>query len=72
MRVKERVNEGSSDARNCYWCGFIVIFGRWKWMTLNEKLLGWCPTRSYIDVGTSTGSLYLKFGELLDIPLYLY
>ncbi|MBA0575151.1 hypothetical protein Golob_024636 [Gossypium lobatum] len=30
MRVKERVNEGSSDARNCYWCGFIVIFGRWK------------------------------------------
>ncbi|MBA0878769.1 hypothetical protein Goshw_023276, partial [Gossypium schwendimanii] len=22
-------------------------------MTSNGKLLGWCPTRSYIDVGTS-------------------
>ncbi|MBA0671075.1 hypothetical protein Goklo_024430 [Gossypium klotzschianum] len=26
----EQVKEGSSDARNCYWCGSIVTFGRWK------------------------------------------
>ncbi|MBA0729268.1 hypothetical protein Golax_025880 [Gossypium laxum] len=31
----------------------------------NRKLLGWCPMRSCIDVGTSIGSLYLGFGELL-------
>ncbi|MBA0731279.1 hypothetical protein Golax_025945 [Gossypium laxum] len=41
-------------------------------MTLNGKLIRWCPTRSYIDMGTSTESLYLEFGELLDIPLFLY
>ncbi|MFQ6636903.1 hypothetical protein Gotur_013475 [Gossypium turneri] len=41
-------------------------------MTLNGKLLGWCLTRSYIDVGTSTGSFYLEFRELLDIPLCSY
>ncbi|MBA0817794.1 hypothetical protein Gohar_028124 [Gossypium harknessii] len=41
-------------------------------MTLNGKLLGWCLMRSYIDVGTSTGSLYLEFGELSDIPLCSY
>ncbi|MFQ6654105.1 hypothetical protein Gotur_025209 [Gossypium turneri] len=28
--------------------------------------------RSYIDVGTSTGSFYLEFGELSNIPLCLY
>ncbi|MBA0634318.1 hypothetical protein Godav_029542 [Gossypium davidsonii] len=28
--------------------------------------------RSYIDVGISTGSLYLEFRELLVIPLYSY
>ncbi|MFQ6634966.1 hypothetical protein Gotur_010965 [Gossypium turneri] len=39
---------------------------------LNGKLLGWCLTRFCIDVGTSTRSLYLEFGELSDIPLYLY
>ncbi|MFQ6650324.1 hypothetical protein Gotur_022317 [Gossypium turneri] len=37
-------------------------------MMLNGKLIGWCPTRSYIDAGTSTGSLYLEFRELSDIP----
>ncbi|MFQ6634370.1 hypothetical protein Gotur_011259 [Gossypium turneri] len=41
-------------------------------MTLNGKLLGWCPTRSYIDVRTSIESLYSEFGELLDLPLCLY
>ncbi|MBA0788671.1 hypothetical protein Gotri_025907 [Gossypium trilobum] len=39
-------------------------------MMLNGKLIGWCPTRSYIDAGTLTGSLYLEFGELSDIPHY--
>ncbi|MFQ6622146.1 hypothetical protein Gotur_002069 [Gossypium turneri] len=39
---------------------------------LNGKLLGWCPTRSYIDVWTSTGSLDLKVEELSDIPLCSY
>ncbi|MFQ6647899.1 hypothetical protein Gotur_021553, partial [Gossypium turneri] len=39
---------------------------------LNGKLLGWCPTRSYIDVETSTRSLYLEFGELSDIPICSY
>ncbi|MBA0879118.1 hypothetical protein Goshw_009672 [Gossypium schwendimanii] len=39
---------------------------------LNGKLLGWCPTRSYVDVGTSTGSLYLEFGKLSDIPICSY
>ncbi|MBA0877832.1 hypothetical protein Goshw_010727 [Gossypium schwendimanii] len=34
--------------------------------------LRWCSKRSYIDVGTSTRSLYLKFRELLDIPLCSY
>ncbi|MFQ6655336.1 hypothetical protein Gotur_025937 [Gossypium turneri] len=47
-------------------------FRTFKRMTLNGKLLGWCPMRSYIGVETSTGSLYLEFGELSDIPLYLY
>ncbi|MBA0820746.1 hypothetical protein Gohar_028373 [Gossypium harknessii] len=32
---------------------------------LNGKLLRWWPMRSCIDVGTSTGSLYLGFWELL-------
>ncbi|MBA0853976.1 hypothetical protein Goshw_024556, partial [Gossypium schwendimanii] len=32
----------------------------------------WCPMRSYINVETSTGSLYLEFGELLDIPFCSY
>ncbi|MFQ6650647.1 hypothetical protein Gotur_022057 [Gossypium turneri] len=41
-------------------------------MTLNGKLLRWYPTRSYIDVGISTGSLYLEFRELSVIPLYSY
>ncbi|MBA0648482.1 hypothetical protein Goklo_016191 [Gossypium klotzschianum] len=39
---------------------------------LNGKLLGWWQMRSYIDVGTSTGSLYLEFGEMSDIPLCSY
>ncbi|MBA0881233.1 hypothetical protein Goshw_026319 [Gossypium schwendimanii] len=39
---------------------------------LNGKLLGWCLTRFCIDVGTLTGSLYLEFGALSDIPLYSY
>ncbi|MFQ6622149.1 hypothetical protein Gotur_002069 [Gossypium turneri] len=30
MRVRERVKEGSSDVHNCYWCGSIVTFGKWK------------------------------------------
>ncbi|MFQ6624647.1 hypothetical protein Gotur_003668 [Gossypium turneri] len=29
------------------------------------KAIGWCLMRSCINVGTSTGSLYLGFGELL-------
>ncbi|MBA0881896.1 hypothetical protein Goshw_007047 [Gossypium schwendimanii] len=41
-----------------------------KMKMLNGKLLGWCLMRFCIDVGTSTGSLYLEFGELWDIPLY--
>ncbi|MBA0654323.1 hypothetical protein Gotri_019414 [Gossypium trilobum] len=28
--------------------------------------------RFYIDVETSTMFLYLGYGELLDMPLYLY
>ncbi|MBA0635898.1 hypothetical protein Godav_025481 [Gossypium davidsonii] len=36
---------------------------------LKGKLLGWCLTRFCIDVGTSTGSLYLELGELSDISL---
>ncbi|MBA0731128.1 hypothetical protein Golax_025378 [Gossypium laxum] len=36
-----------------------------KMKMLNGKLLGWCPMRSCIDVGTSIGSLYLGFRELL-------
>ncbi|MBA0878768.1 hypothetical protein Goshw_023276 [Gossypium schwendimanii] len=51
------------------WMRFSKILKR---MTSNGKLLGWCPTRSYIDVGTSTGSLYLEFGELLGIPICSY
>ncbi|MBA0731692.1 hypothetical protein Golax_023035 [Gossypium laxum] len=39
---------------------------------LNGKLLGWCSTRSYTDVGTSTGFLDLEFGELSNIPLCSY
>ncbi|MBA0880004.1 hypothetical protein Goshw_015577 [Gossypium schwendimanii] len=35
---------------------------------LNGKLIGWCLMRFCIDVGTSTGSLYLEFRELSDIP----
>ncbi|MFQ6669404.1 hypothetical protein Gotur_034660 [Gossypium turneri] len=27
---EEQVKEGSSDARNCYWYGSIVTFGKWK------------------------------------------
>ncbi|MFQ6668823.1 hypothetical protein Gotur_034330 [Gossypium turneri] len=34
---------------------------------LNGKLLGWCLTRFCIDVETSIGFLYSKFGELSDI-----
>ncbi|MBA0785122.1 hypothetical protein Gotri_026739 [Gossypium trilobum] len=36
---------------------------------LNGKLIGWCLTRFCIDVGISTGSLYLESGVLLDTPL---
>ncbi|MFQ6640791.1 hypothetical protein Gotur_014945 [Gossypium turneri] len=39
---------------------------------LNGKLIGWCLAIFCIDVGTSTGSLYLEFEELSDIPLCLY
>ncbi|MBA0818121.1 hypothetical protein Gohar_027965 [Gossypium harknessii] len=39
---------------------------------LSGKLLGWCLTRFCTDVGTSTRSLYLEFGELSDISLCLY
>ncbi|MBA0881962.1 hypothetical protein Goshw_009415 [Gossypium schwendimanii] len=39
---------------------------------LNGKILEWCLMRFCIDVGTSTGSLYLEFGELSDIPLCSY
>ncbi|MFQ6667552.1 hypothetical protein Gotur_033524 [Gossypium turneri] len=28
MRVEGWVKEGSSNARNCYWCGSIVTFGK--------------------------------------------
>ncbi|MFQ6669787.1 hypothetical protein Gotur_034901 [Gossypium turneri] len=35
---------------------------------LNGKLLGWCPTRSYIDAGTSTGSLYWNLGSCRIYP----
>ncbi|MBA0805545.1 hypothetical protein Gohar_005049 [Gossypium harknessii] len=49
----------------------------WTWKTgwrffkisrtkiLNGKPRGWCPMRSYINVGTSTGSLYSGYGEPL-------
>ncbi|MBA0730863.1 hypothetical protein Golax_025778 [Gossypium laxum] len=40
-----------------------------KMKMLNGKLIGWCLMRFCIDVGTSTGSLYLEFRELSDIPL---
>ncbi|MBA0730339.1 hypothetical protein Golax_022950 [Gossypium laxum] len=52
-----------------------------KWMAILKNLqkedVEWkapwmVPTRSYINMGTSTGSLYLEFGELSDIPLCLY
>ncbi|MBA0647998.1 hypothetical protein Goklo_015796 [Gossypium klotzschianum] len=33
----------------------------------NGKFLGWCLTRSCIDVGTLIGSLYLEFRELLGL-----
>ncbi|MFQ6662064.1 hypothetical protein Gotur_030005 [Gossypium turneri] len=30
MCVEEWVKEVSPDARNSYWCGSIVTFGKWK------------------------------------------
>ncbi|MBA0563031.1 hypothetical protein Golob_008041 [Gossypium lobatum] len=39
---------------------------------LNGKLVGWCLMRFCIDVGTSTGSIYLEFRELSDIPFCSY
>ncbi|MBA0754011.1 hypothetical protein Gogos_019917 [Gossypium gossypioides] len=30
MRVGGRLKEGLLGVRNCYWCGSIVTFGKWK------------------------------------------
>ncbi|MBA0662352.1 hypothetical protein Goklo_006485 [Gossypium klotzschianum] len=46
------------------------FFRIFKKRTSNRELLGCFQMRSYIDVVISTGSLYLKFGELLAMHRY--
>ncbi|MBA0575378.1 hypothetical protein Golob_025394, partial [Gossypium lobatum] len=73
LNACRRAGEGTFiGCAQLLWCGSIVTFGKWKRKMLNGKLFGWCPTISYIDVGTLTGSLYLEFGELSDMPLCSY